>query len=362
MDMGRYLVEAHLREGRSVAELAATHGVNRSWIYKLVARYRDEGDAGLVPRSRRPLTSPTRIALEVEEEILALRKQLADDGLDAGAVTIHWHLLESPPGGAIGQFHLAGAAAAGLRRPPAPQAAPVQPHPLPGGAAQRVLAVRHDPWALADGAHVEIVNFIDDHSRLCGVAGGGGHQGRRRGRHLLRPPPAPMGSPPAVLTDNGCIYTAKHRPRPGGHGDPAGCVGDPTSTRVPTIPRPAARSSASTRPRSASWPASRAAADVAELQAQLDGFVACYNQCRPHRGPGRAHPRRGLRRQGQSPSAAPARPGPFPGPPRQGGQERSGHAALPEPAAPHRHRPGLPRHTGAVVGGRPRRARPDRDG
>ena len=58
MDMGRYLVEAHLREGRSVAELAAAHGVHRSWIYKLIARYRAEGDAGLVLRSRRPRFSP----------------------------------------------------------------------------------------------------------------------------------------------------------------------------------------------------------------------------------------------------------------------------------------------------------------
>jgi len=30
MDVGRYLVEAHLREGRSVAELARTHRVHRS--------------------------------------------------------------------------------------------------------------------------------------------------------------------------------------------------------------------------------------------------------------------------------------------------------------------------------------------
>jgi transposase len=34
----RYLVEAHLLEGRSVTELAATHNVHRSWIYKLLAR------------------------------------------------------------------------------------------------------------------------------------------------------------------------------------------------------------------------------------------------------------------------------------------------------------------------------------
>ena len=50
MDLGRFLVEAHLREGRSVAELAAAHGVHRSWIYKLVARYRAEGEAGLEAR------------------------------------------------------------------------------------------------------------------------------------------------------------------------------------------------------------------------------------------------------------------------------------------------------------------------
>ena len=35
MDKGRYLVEAHVREGRRVAELAASHGVHPSWIYRL---------------------------------------------------------------------------------------------------------------------------------------------------------------------------------------------------------------------------------------------------------------------------------------------------------------------------------------
>src|SRR5665213_1157663 len=59
MDVGRYLVEAHLKEGRSVASLARDHGLHRSWIYKLLARYEREGEAGLAPRSRRPRTSPT---------------------------------------------------------------------------------------------------------------------------------------------------------------------------------------------------------------------------------------------------------------------------------------------------------------
>ena len=58
MDVGAYLVQAHLREGRSIAELARVHRVHRSWLYKLLRRYRAEGDAGLVARSRRPCRSP----------------------------------------------------------------------------------------------------------------------------------------------------------------------------------------------------------------------------------------------------------------------------------------------------------------
>src|SRR2546421_12519592 len=92
MDMGRYLVEAHLREGRSVGELARDHGVHPSWIYRLLARYRADGDAGLTPRSRRPKTSPTAIGDELENEIVLVRKQLSEEGHDAGAQTIAWHL------------------------------------------------------------------------------------------------------------------------------------------------------------------------------------------------------------------------------------------------------------------------------
>lgn len=54
MEKGRYLVEAHVLGGRPVSELAAAHGVHRSWIYKLITRYREGGYEALAPRSRRP--------------------------------------------------------------------------------------------------------------------------------------------------------------------------------------------------------------------------------------------------------------------------------------------------------------------
>ena len=76
MYKARYLVEAHVLEGRSVAELAAAHGVHRSWIYKLLARYREGGLEALESRSRRPRSSPASVSADVEQAILRRRREL----------------------------------------------------------------------------------------------------------------------------------------------------------------------------------------------------------------------------------------------------------------------------------------------
>jgi hypothetical protein len=55
-------------------------------------RYRELGDDGLVARSKRPHSSPTRVPARVEDEIVALRKELTELGVDAGAHTIYYHL------------------------------------------------------------------------------------------------------------------------------------------------------------------------------------------------------------------------------------------------------------------------------
>ncbi|MDQ4096412.1 MAG: leucine zipper domain-containing protein [Actinomycetota bacterium] len=93
MDLAGYVINAVLVEGQSVAQVTATHGLSRSWLYELLARYRLSGDEGLKPRSRRPRSSPTRVSAAMESEIVDLRKSLAEDDLDAGADTIHYHLL-----------------------------------------------------------------------------------------------------------------------------------------------------------------------------------------------------------------------------------------------------------------------------
>ena len=66
MGLGRYVVDAITLEGRSPTELARSHGISRTWIYELLARYRAGGYAALEPRSRRPRSCAHQTAPSIE--------------------------------------------------------------------------------------------------------------------------------------------------------------------------------------------------------------------------------------------------------------------------------------------------------
>ena len=290
MGIGRYLVEAHLREGRSVAELAAAHGVHRSWLYKILARYRAQGDPGLEPRSRRPRRSPSAMPTALAEEIVALRANLLAQGLDAGALTIHWHL--SRRHGAVPSVSSVWRLLRrrGLVTP--------QPHKRPRSSFVRFeAALPNECWQsdmthwLARGQGCEIVNFIDDHSRLClasvalpvttAVDVGAVFQGAR----------AQHGTPASVLTDNGCIYTAEHRggkvvletelERLGIQHKRSRPYHPPTCGKVERFHQTLKKYLAK----------QPAAPSLQALQLQIDRFVTYYNEERPHRALGRLTPR-----------------------------------------------------------------------
>ena len=93
MDLAGYVINAVLVEGQSVKEVCEAHDISRSWLYELIAHYRQGGDEGLRAQSKRPHRSPARVPAAIEEEIVALRKELTNLGVDAGAETIHYHLL-----------------------------------------------------------------------------------------------------------------------------------------------------------------------------------------------------------------------------------------------------------------------------
>lgn len=63
-----------------------------------MARYRAEGEAAFAPRSRAPFRRPLVTAPETVDLVLALRKELAGQGLDAGADRLVWHLAHHPNG------------------------------------------------------------------------------------------------------------------------------------------------------------------------------------------------------------------------------------------------------------------------
>ena len=88
----RRLVITAVLTGQSQSQVARTYGVSQGWISRLMARYRAEGQAAFEPRSRAPKTSPNATPDSHVTQVLQLRTQLSEAGLDAGADTIGWHL------------------------------------------------------------------------------------------------------------------------------------------------------------------------------------------------------------------------------------------------------------------------------
>jgi transposase InsO family protein len=209
--MPQLVVTAVLVEGRSKSEVARQYGVSRRWVITLVQRYLTEGDAGLEPRSRRPLTSPRQTPREVENEVVKIRKELDRGGHEAGAATIAFHLTQrrgcSPAVSTIWRILVDR----GFVTP--------QPHKRPKSSYLRFAACQPNErwqadvthWALGDGTNVEILNWIDDHSRLCLDS----HPLRvftspdveRRFRDIAQR----YGQPASLLTDNGAVFTGRSR-------------------------------------------------------------------------------------------------------------------------------------------------------
>ena len=74
VDQREEFVMLALRPDANKSELCRRFGLSRSKAYKWLSRYKLEARAGLCDRSRRPHRSPTRTAIEIEAEVLRVRK------------------------------------------------------------------------------------------------------------------------------------------------------------------------------------------------------------------------------------------------------------------------------------------------
>jgi len=284
VDKARFLVEAHLLEGRPVLELAAEHDVHFSWIYRLLARYREEGEAGLEARSKRPKSSPTAISATLEDEIVRIRKQLVEEGLDAGPQTIEVYLQRRHRGQAPSPSTVARV----LRRRglvvPEPKKRPKSSYirfeaQLPNECWQS--DVTH--YLLANGTPVEIINFLDDHSRLC-VASVVVEVTKTtdvvRVFHQAR---AIFGTPASVLSDNGAVYTGKYRLGRVLFEDELERLGVAMKHSKPNHPQTCGKVERFHQTLKRYLARQRPARSITQLQRQVDHFVAYYNDERPHR-------------------------------------------------------------------------------
>ena len=69
------LVERVCQQGWAVAHAAKAQGVSRQCAHRWIKRYREEGEAGLHDRSSRPHHCASQTPVEVEEAIVAKRRQ-----------------------------------------------------------------------------------------------------------------------------------------------------------------------------------------------------------------------------------------------------------------------------------------------
>ena len=149
----------------SVTAAATEYGISRQHLQRLLRRYRDGGLDALEPRSRRPHTSPGCLPDAVRERIVALRTELTARGLDAGPLTIAWHLerdgLPVPSTSTVRRvLHAAGLIVPEPRK--RPRSSWIR---FEAAAPNEVWQADFTHWHLADGTEVEIINWLDDHSR-----------------------------------------------------------------------------------------------------------------------------------------------------------------------------------------------------
>jgi transposase InsO family protein len=283
--LARYVVDAVLLEGRSAWEVARAHGISKSWIYELISRYRQGGYAALEPRSRRPKSCKHSTPEEVMHAILRLREQLSQEGHDCGPATIAYHLAQD-----IGKEGVPSVSTIwrilrrhGLVTP--------QPQKRPRASLIRFQAelpnemwqadITH--WQLADGTGVEILNVIDDHSRLFLASQAFSTVKAVDVVEVFHKAASLHGLPASLLTDNGAVFTGFYRngkvlleselERLGIEFKNSRPYHPQTCGKIERLHQTLKRYLAHQAP----------ARTLAELQAQLDTFAHYYNDIRPHR-------------------------------------------------------------------------------
>jgi transposase InsO family protein len=274
----------------NVSAFCREYGLSRETFYVWKRRYQADGLAGLEPRSRAPRTTPRRIGVDVEDAIVALRKELTDRGVDAGAATIHWHLRR--------QHRSVVPSEATIWRVLVRRGFVVaEPRKRPRSSLRRFEAsVPNELWQadcidwVTGVGVVRILSFIDDHSRIALRVAALAEATTEATWLTFCQATAAWGVPLGQLTDNGLNFSGRLRGFEVRFEIELRAIGVVPKTSRPYHPQTCGKVERFQQTLKKWLRRQPLAADLTELQAQLDAFVAYYNHHRPHRAIGRQTP------------------------------------------------------------------------
>lgn len=290
MSRARVAVLKVISKELSVTDAAKEYGYSRRHLHRLLARYRAGGLDAVEPRPRRPKTSPQATTPKVRDLIIELRGDLTATGWDAGPVTIAWHLEQAghtPPSTSTIRRILHDA---GLITP--------QPQKRPRSSWHRFQADQpNECWQsdfthyrLADDTDVEIINWLDDHSRyLLACTAHTPVTGDVVVQTFLTTAET-HGLPASTLTDNGRVYTARFGGGRNAFEYLIATLGIRQKNGSASHPQTQGKVERFQQTQN-KWLATRPAAQtLQELQNLLDRFRDHYNTARPHRAINRRTP------------------------------------------------------------------------
>jgi transposase InsO family protein len=281
MSLRRLIVEVDTST-MNVTEFCREHQVSTWLFWELRRRFAAGGEAALAPRSRSPKRVANKTSFEVEEAIVAMRKELADAGWDAGPASIAYHLRDLagvPSDSTIWRI----LKARGLIVDQPAKAHRRSGRRFSAARANESWPLDDTDWALADGTPVKILNVLDDHSRLLVAAAAVERCTGAAAFAALAPAAAVLGWPQRIFSDNAKAFRYVLA-------EAVACLGVAASHTRPYRPQTNGKVERFHQTLKRWLAAQSPATTMAELQTQLDWFRYSYNHHRPHRALGRRTP------------------------------------------------------------------------
>ena len=277
-------------EGVNVSAFCVEHGISRETFYVWRRRFNAHGLEALTPVSRAPKTSPRRIGADIEDAIVAVRRELSELGVDHGPATIQWHLgrrkLRAVPSQATIWRVL-------VRRGfvvPEPRKRPqASLRRFEASAPNELWQADTTDWVIATGV-VKIFSFVDDHSRVALRVRVVSEATSEATWDTFCQASEIWGVPVGQLSDNGLNFSGKLRGFEVFFERHLRTIGVVTKTSRPFHPQTCGKVERFQQTLKKWLRRQPLAGDLAELQTQLDAFVAYYNHQRPHRSLGHATP------------------------------------------------------------------------